>query len=316
MDVGRDERVDRAAVVGGGTSGRGIARVLAAAGIEVLLVERTSETLEHSQRALREGLERDIGRWALTESERDAMLARIRGVAGLPDLSGIQVLFEAVTEDLKEKRAVLEELDRRAPPDAVFLLSTSTLSITTLAEATSEGRRPLVIGLHFLHPVSRIALVELIRGRDTGGRAEAVARSLARRLDKEVVEVAEYPGYVTSRLTLGLINEAIHLVMEGVATRDVVDRAMKLRLGATHGPLALADEIGLDSVHRALESLWRELGLPQFRPAPLLRRMVSEGWLGEKSGRGFYRYDEAGVRRAENGDLEKPALDRLVDPRS
>jgi 3-hydroxybutyryl-CoA dehydrogenase len=303
--------LQRAAVVGGGTSGRGVARALASAGIEVVLVERTEDSLERSLRALREGMNRDIGRWALTEGERDAALARIRGAWGLPDLSGIRLLFEAIPEDLKEKRALLRELDGRAPPGCVFLLNTSTLSITGLAEAVSEARRPLVIGLHFLHPVTRIPLVELIRGRESGPRAEAAARALAARLGKEVMEVAEYPGYVTTRLTLALINEAVHVVMERIATRDAVDRAMKLRLGSTHGPLALADEIGLDSVHRALESLWHELGLPQFRPAPLLRRMVSEGWLGEKSGRGFYRYDETGRRLPEEEDLREPEVARF-----
>jgi len=311
--VERDAELQRVAVVGAGTSGRGVARVLASAGIEVRLVERTADTLARSLEALRETMDRDIGRWALTDSERDAVLARIEGVVGPPELEGIQVVFESITEDRKEKLALLRELDERAPPDCVFLLNTSTLSITALAEAVSSTRRPLILGLHFLHPVARIGLVELVRGRESGERAERVARTLARRLDKEVMEVAEYPGYVTSRLTLALINEAVHLVMEGVATRDAVDRAMKLRLGSTHGPLALADEIGLDSVHRALQSLWGELGLPQFRPAPLLRRMVSEGWLGEKSGRGFYRYTESGRRRAEKEDLTEPSLTRLLE---
>ena len=308
----RDRDTQRVAVVGAGTSGRGVARVMAAIGIEVLLVERTPETLARALQGLREAMDRDIGRWALTEAERDAALARIEGVAGSPDLDGVQVVFECITEDMKEKRAVLQELDQRAPADCVFLLNTSTLSVTSLAESVSASRRPLLLGLHFLHPVARIGLVELVRGRESGERAEAVARRLARRLGKEVMEVAEYPGYVTSRLTLALINEAVHLVMEGVATRDAVDRAMKLRLDSTHGPLALADEIGLDSVHRALESLWGELGLPQFRPAPLLRRMVSEGWLGEKAGRGFYRYSESGRRLPEDEDLTEPRLHRLL----
>ncbi len=311
--VDRDAELQRVAVVGAGTSGRGVARVLASAGIEVRLVERTSDSLTRSLGALREAMDRDIGRWALTDSERDAILARIEGVVGPPELEGIQVVFECITEDRKEKLALLRELDERAPAECVFLLNTSTLSITALAEAVSSSRRPLILGFHFLHPVARISLVELVRARESGERAERVARALARRLGKEVMEVAEYPGYVTSRLTLALINEAVHLVMEGVATRDTVDRAMKLRLGSTHGPLALADEIGLDSVHRALQSLWGELGLPQFRPAPLLRRMVSEGWLGEKSGRGFYRYTESGRRLSEKEDLTEPRLTRLLE---
>ena len=307
-----DLDLDRAAVVGAGTAGRGVCRVLAAAGVEVRMIERTPEALERAQAALREGLERDLGRWAVTESERDAILARIEGRTDLDAIRGVPMVFEAIPEDPKEKRVLLREMDRLADDNTVFVLNTSTLSVTALSEALPVGRRPLVIGLHFLHPVSRIPLVELVRGRYTGDRAEAVARQVARRLGKEVMEVAEYPGYVTTRLTLTLINEAIHVIMEGVATRDAVDRSMKLRLGARHGPLELADEIGLDSVHRALDSLWRELGLSQFRPAPLLRRMVSEGWLGEKSGRGFYRYDETGRRLPVTEDLGEPPLDRLL----
>jgi len=306
--------LQRAAVFGAGTSGRGVARVLANAGIEVLVVEKAPGSLDRAMAALRESMERDIGRWSLTEAERDAILARIEGVSEEEaDLTEIQAVFECITEDIKEKRRLLFDLDQRAPEGSFFFLNTSTLSVTSLAESVSPPRRPLVLGLHFLHPVPRIPLVELVRGRESGRRAEEAARSLARRLGKEVVEVAEYPGYVTSRLTLCLINEAIHLVMEGVATRDVVDRSVKLRLGGSHGPLALADEIGLDSIHRALESLWKELGLPQFRPAPLLRRMVNEGWLGEKSGRGFYTYDETGRRIVDREDLSEPEVGRMLD---
>jgi 3-hydroxybutyryl-CoA dehydrogenase len=302
--------LSRAAVVGAGTSGRGIARSLAAAGIEVTVMERTAEAAERALATMEEGMTRDLGRWAITASERDAVLARITWTTHPEDISAAPAIFEAIPEDMKEKRALLRTLDAHAAPGAVFLLGTSTLSISSLAEALPPERRAYVVGLHFHHPVTRVPLVELIRGRETGPEAEAVARELARRLGKEVMEVAEYPGYITTRLTLALINEAAHAVMEGVATRDAVDRAMKLRLGATHGPLALADEIGLDSVHRALQSLWRELGLTQFRPAPLLRRMVNDGWLGEKSGRGFYRYDEAGRRIQEAEDLREPDIDR------
>ncbi len=311
--MGEDLRC--AAVVGGGTAGRGIARSLASAGVDVLLLERDEASLEASLRSLRDGMDRDIRRWTLTEGERDAALARIQGSASFPDLSGVQVLIETITEDLKEKRRLLGDLDEKAPPECAFLLNTSTLSVTELAESISKARRPRVIGLHFLHPVPRIGLVELIRGRETGVEGEAAARQVAQRLEKEVVEVAEYPGYVTSRLTLVLINEAIHTVMEGVATKDAVDRAMKLRLGSPLGPLALADQIGLDSVFRALDSLSTELGLPQFRPAALLRRMVSLGWLGEKSGRGFYRYDETGGRISGGEDFLEPTPDRFLERR-
>ncbi len=300
----------RAAVAGAGATGRGVARCLADAGVEVTVLERTPEATEAALQALREGMDRDLGRWGITTGERDAVLSRIRWTADPARVAGHPVVFEAIQENMRDKRNLLRELHRHADPDTVFLLGTSTLSISALADVLPPDRRPHLVGLHFQHPVTRVKLVELIRGRDTDPRAEAVARQVADRLGKEVVEVAEYPGYVTSRITLALINEAIHTVMEGVATRDAVDRAMKVRMGATHGPLALADEMGLDSVHRALTSLWRELGLTQFRPAPLLRRMVNDGWLGEKSGRGFYEYDETGRRRSEPEDLTEPDIDR------
>ncbi len=309
--------IQRAAVFGGGTAGRGVARVLAAAGIEVLLVESSREALDRALDALRDAMARDIGRWALTEAERDAQLARIEGTHGTTDLRGVQLVAEAIGENRREKTALLAELDGRADPEAFIFLNTSTISITELAAGLPLERQRRILGLHFLHPVSRTPLVELIRGQESSPGTVEAARRLAARLGKEVIEVAEYPGYITTRLTLVLINEAIQLVMEGVATRDAVDRAMRLRLGASHGPLALADEIGLDSVHRALESMWEGLGLPQFRPAPLLRRMVTEGWLGEKSGRGFYRYDSSGRRIPEPEDLARPgvALGSLEDDR-
>jgi 3-hydroxybutyryl-CoA dehydrogenase len=306
--------IQRAGVVGAGTSGRGIARVMAAAGIEVVLLERAADSLDRALLLLRESMDRDIARWSMTESERDAVLARIHGTIDPVALREVELVIEAIPEDFKEKVTLLGSLDRVLSDRAVLLLNTSTLSVTALAETLPEARRPGVIGLHFLHPVTRIPLVELVRGRASGDHAEAVARDLASRLGKQVMDVAEYPGYVTSRLTLALINEAANLLTEGVATRDVIDHAMRLRLSASHGPLGLADEIGLDSVHRALESLWRELGLPQFRPAPLLRRMVNEGWLGEKTGRGFYLYDASGRRSPAELDFTSPTLEELLAP--
>jgi 3-hydroxybutyryl-CoA dehydrogenase len=275
----------------------------------VTLVEISDRRLAWSLEQLREALNRDIARWSLTEAERDAIMARIHGRVSLEALQGVGVIIEAIQEDRKDKEALLRELEPRCPPETVLVTNTSTLSVTDLAEALAPLRRPWLVGLHFLHPVPRVAAVELVRGRETGEEAVETARGIGRLLGKEVVEVSEYPGYVTTRLTLVFINEAVHTLMEGVATRDAVDRAMKLRFGGTHGPLALADEMGLDSLLRALESLWTELGLPQFRPAPLLRQMVARGYLGEKSGRGFYRYDEAG-NRLEDGppELGRPRL--------
>ncbi len=300
---------ERVGIVGGGTAGRGIARALAAVGLDVTLVEASDQRLELALENLREGMDRDIARWSLTEAERDAILARVRGRVSLEMLAGLPVIIEAIQENRRDKEALLRELDRCCRPDAVVITNTSTLSVTGLADVLSPRRRPYLVGLHFLHPVARIPAVELVRGRDTGDEALTTAQAIAELVGKEIIEVAEYPGYITSRLTLALINEAIHVLMEGVGTRDGIDRAMKLRFGLTHGPLALGDEMGLDSLMRALESLWTELGLPQYRPCPLLRQMVTRGWLGEKSGRGFYRYDDAGNRLPDDElDLGPPSL--------
>lgn len=306
--------IQHAGVVGGGTAGRGIARALAQAGVEVVLCEKTQRSLDKALSAMREGMNRDIARWSITEAERDAVLARVHGSVSLESLSEVPVVLEAIWEDLREKTALLDRLDRICREETVLLTNTSTLPITELADALTARRRARFAGLHFIHPVTRMPMVELVRGRDTGAEALEWARRLAELLDKEIIEVSEYPGYVTTRLTLAIINEAVTTLMEGVATRDAIDRAMKLRFGWSHGPLALADEMGLDSIFRALTSLWSELGLPQYRPSPLLRMMVMRGWLGEKSGRGFYRYDEDGKRVDEGDpDLTRPELEEIMD---
>jgi 3-hydroxybutyryl-CoA dehydrogenase len=305
--------IEKLGVVGGGTAGRGIAWAIAATGVEVVLVEASARLLDSTMDLLRDALDREIARWALTESERDAILARIHGTIDLEEVSTLPAVIEAVTEEFKVKSAVLQELDTLCRPETVFLCNTSTLNISELAGVLPRVRRDRLAGLHFLHPVSRVSVVELIRGRETSQRAVETARVIADLLGKEIVEVEESPGYVTTRLTLVIINEAIQTLMEGVATRDSIDRAMKLRFGWTHGPLALADEIGLDSCFRALTNLSKEMGLPQYRPSPLLRRMVNRGLLGEKNGRGFYRYDEQG-RRLEDAteDYSLPRLDAIL----
>jgi 3-hydroxybutyryl-CoA dehydrogenase len=309
-------KLDTVGVVGGGTAGRGIARALAGIGVEVTLCEAGHRLLENAMEALRDQLDREIARWAITESERDAILARIRGTTDLEDLCEVEVVVEAIQEEFKPKAALFQRLDGLCRPDTVFLTNTSTLSISELAGSFSRVRRGQLVGLHFLHPVSRVQVVELVRGRETSAPALRTARHVAEVLGKEVVEVEEYPGYVTTRLTLAFINEAVHTLMEGVATRDSIDRAMKLRFGWSTGPLGLADEMGLDSCLRAMESMWTELGLPQFRPCPLLRRMVNRGLLGEKSGRGFYRYDETGKRVEDpHEDLSLPKLETVLGGR-
>jgi 3-hydroxybutyryl-CoA dehydrogenase len=305
--------IDAVGVVGGGTAGRGISIALASRGVQVTLVEASHRKLEATRELLRDQLTREIARWAITEAERDAILARIDGTTDLEEVAELPIIVEAIHEKFGSKVKLFQKLDGICNSDATFITNTSTLALSRIAEGMARVRRPDLVGLHFLHPVSRVEVVELVRGRMTSDRSVEVARGLAAFMDKEVVEVEEYPGYVTSRLTLVLINEAIHTLMEGVATRDSIDRAMKLRFGTAQGPLALADEMGLDSILRALESMWHELGLIQYRPCPLLRRMVARGLWGEKTGRGFYMYDEDGAR-IDDGieDLSLPRLETIL----
>jgi 3-hydroxybutyryl-CoA dehydrogenase len=286
-------------IVGAGTMGQGIATTCAAAGLDVLLAERSPELAASCVDAIAEDLDRDIAKWRRTESEKKAILARIRVVDGLAPLEAAQLVIEAVLEDLKLKCALFRELDGICPPEDILATNTSTLSVTEIATHTKRPDR--VIGLHFLHPAPRVPLVEVVRGLKTSNDTFAASREFVRVVGKTAVEVFEYPGYVTTRVILPFLNEAMHVVMEGVASAEAVDTAMKLGYGLPVGPLALADRMGLDEVMRWMQYLFDELGDLKYRPCPLLRKMIRAGHLGVKSGRGFFEYDADGqpVKAAE-----------------
>lgn len=279
-------------IVGGGTMGQGIAITCAAAGLDVLLCEQSAELAARTLTQIGEELDRDIAKWRRTESEKRALLARIKTVAAIPALEAAQFVIEAVSEQLELKTAIFQELDRSCPPEDVLATNTSTLSVTEIAARTQRPDR--VIGLHFLLPVPRVPLVEMVRGLKTSDATFAVAQEFVRVLGKTGIEVFEYPGYVTTRTILPFLNEAMHVVMEGVATARAVDTSMKLGFGLPVGPLALADRMGLDEVNRWMEYLFDELGDLKYRPCPLLRKMIRAGHLGVKSRRGFFEYDEDG----------------------
>lgn len=272
--------------------GQGIAVSAARRGIEVLLIEKDDESLQRSLTELAEGLTREIARWAMTESEKKAIMSRIHGAIEFDDIAEQLYILEAVAENLEAKRRVFAELDAHCCPEAIFITNTSTLSITELASAT--GRSDRVIGMHFLNPVSKVQMVELVRGLNTSVDTFHKALALAERLERTAIEVYESPGYVTTRVMMPLVNEAIQVLMEGVASAEDIDTAIRVGYELPHGPLAMADQIGLDLILNWLETLFRDLGDSKYRPCPMLRMLVRAGNLGVKTGQGFFRYDSEG----------------------
>lgn len=279
-------------IVGGGTMGQGIAVACAGAGLDVLLVEKTPELGQEALAGIAEALDRDIAKWRRTESEKRAIMARVKLADGLGALEPTDLIVEAVSEDLELKSSLFQQLDRLVSPDDILATNTSTLSVTEIAARTARPER--VIGLHFLQPVPKVPLVEVVRGLKTNDDTYRRALEFVRVLGKTGIEVFEYPGYVTTRVILPFLNEAMYVVMEGVASAEAVDTSMRLGYGLPVGPLQLADRMGLDEVMRWMQYLFDELGDVKYRPCPLLRKMIRAGHLGQKTGRGFFEYDEAG----------------------
>jgi 3-hydroxybutyryl-CoA dehydrogenase len=276
-------------VIGAGTMGNGIAHVFARGGFDVRLCEVDQRFLDRGLDTIRKNLAREVAKSKLTQNEMDASLARIHGTLDRSTLAGCGFVIEAATEKFDIKRQLFAELDALMPAHVILASNTSSISITKLAAQT---RRPeQVIGMHFFNPVPVMKLVEVIRGLATSQATYDTVKTLSERLGKTPVEVNDAPGFVSNRVLMPLLNEAMFAVMEGVATPESVDEVFKLGMAHPMGPLTLADFIGLDVCLDIMRVLEDGLGDPKYRPCPLLIRMVDAGWLGRKSGRGFYKYE-------------------------
>ncbi len=275
-------------VVGAGTMGHGIAQVAVASGLDVILVDVAPQALARGAAAIDKGLERGVAKGRITAEDKAAALARLTQAGELAALAHADLVVEAVVEKLEVKRQVLTELDRICRPEAILASNTSSISITRLAAATSRPGQ--VIGMHFMNPVPLMQLVEIIRGLATRQEVYDAVEAASRVMGKTPVEVHDSPGFVSNRVLMPMVNEAIFCLYEGVGKPEAIDEVMKLGMNHPMGPLALADLIGLDVCLDILRVLEAGFGDPKYRPCPLLVKMVDAGYLGRKSGRGFYEY--------------------------
>jgi 3-hydroxybutyryl-CoA dehydrogenase len=280
--------IERVGIIGAGTMGNGIAHLFARCGFEVLLCDVEQRFLDRGLETIGENLDRELARNKITAADKAAALKRIVPVLERSQFANCDFVVEAATEKFEIKAEIFRDLDRICRPEILLASNTSSISITRLAAVTARPEK--IIGMHFFNPVPVMKLVEVIRGLDTAAETFQIVRDLALKLEKTPVEVNDAPGFVSNRVLMPMLNEAMYAVMEGVATPEAVDEVFKLGMAHAMGPLTLADFIGLDVCLDIMRVLQDGLGDPKYRPCPLLLKMVDAGWLGKKSGRGFYKY--------------------------
>ena len=276
-------------VIGAGQMGSGIAQVCAQAGYEVILNDMKDEFFERGLNTITKNLTRDVEKGRKTEEEKSAILARITKSVDIEDAKNADIIIEAAVENMDIKQSIFKRLDEIAPKHAILATNTSSLPITEIAAVTNRPEQ--VIGMHFMNPVPVMKLVEIIRGLATTDAVYETVADMTKQLGKTGVEVNDFPGFISNRILLPMINEAIYALYEGVATKEAIDDVMKMGMNHPMGPLTLADFIGLDTCLSIMEILHEGLGDSKYRPCPLLRKYVAAGWLGKKSGRGFYIYE-------------------------
>ncbi|MCH1626194.1 3-hydroxybutyryl-CoA dehydrogenase [Fredinandcohnia quinoae] len=281
--------VKKVMVIGAGQMGSGIAQVCAMAGYDVILHDMKQEFLDRGIGIITKNLSRQVEKGRITEVEMTTILSRISQSLDLQNASSVDLVIEAAVENMEIKTKLFAQLDEIAPQDTILATNTSSLPITEIAAATKRPEK--VIGMHFMNPVPVMKLVEIIRGLATADEVYQTIEELTKTLNKVPVEVNDFPGFVSNRILMPMINEAIYTLYEGVATKEAIDEVMKLGMNHPMGPLTLADFIGLDTCLYIMETLHEGFGDDKYRPCPLLRKYVKAGWLGKKSGRGFYTYE-------------------------
>lgn len=275
-------------VIGAGQMGSGIAQVCAQAGYSVLLNDLKAEFVERGLSGIKKNLNRQVDKGRMTGEQLDAIVGRITASHDLQDAANVDLVIEAAVENMDIKAKIFTQLDEIAPAHAILASNTSSLPITEIAAATKRPEK--VIGMHFMNPVPVMKLVEIIRGLATADEVYQTIEDITKTLEKVPVEVNDFPGFVSNRILMPMINEAIYTLYEGVATKEAIDEVMKLGMNHPMGPLTLADFIGLDTCLYIMETLHEGFGDDKYRPCPLLRKYVKAGWLGKKSGRGFYTH--------------------------
>jgi 3-hydroxybutyryl-CoA dehydrogenase len=281
--------IQKVMVIGAGQMGSGIAQVCAMAGYDVYMNDLKQEFLDRGLAGITKNLSRSVDKGRMTEDEKTTVLGRLQTTTALEDAKHVDIVIEAAVENMDIKKKIFAELDQHAPAHTILATNTSSLPITEIAAAT--GRPEKVIGMHFMNPVPVMKLVEIIRGLQTADEVYGAIEDMTKKLSKVPVEVNDFPGFVSNRVLMPMINEAIFTVYEGVATPEAIDEVMKLGMNHPMGPLTLADFIGLDTCLYIMETLHEGFGDDKYRPCPLLRKYVKAGWLGRKTGRGFYTYE-------------------------